>query len=64
MKIPTGLVPKAERFLKKASPTILTCIRAAGVVARRGWCRGYRYYGGQSDPESVEADPLGQPHQS
>ena len=33
MKIPTGLVPKAERFLKKASPTILTCIGAAGVVA-------------------------------
>ena len=33
MKIPTGLVPKVERFLKKASPTILTCIGAAGVVA-------------------------------
>ena len=33
MKIPTRLVPKAERFLKKASPTILTCIGAAGVVA-------------------------------
>lgn len=33
MKIPTGLIPKAERYLKKASPTILTCIGAAGVVA-------------------------------
>lgn len=33
MKIPTGLIPKAERFLKKTSPTILTCIGAAGVVA-------------------------------
>lgn len=33
MKLPTGLVPKAERFLKKSSPTILTCIGAVGVVA-------------------------------
>ena len=33
MKIPTGLIPKAEKFLKKHSPTILTCIGAAGVVA-------------------------------
>lgn len=33
MKILTGLVPKAERFLKKTAPTILTCIGAAGVVA-------------------------------
>lgn len=33
MKFPTGLIPKAERFLKKQSPTILTCIGAVGVVA-------------------------------
>lgn len=33
MKISTSLIPKAEAFLKKTSPTILTCIGAAGVVA-------------------------------
>ncbi len=32
MKFPTGLIPKAERFLKKSSPTILTCLGAIGVV--------------------------------
>lgn len=33
MKLPIGLVPKAKRFLKESSPTILTCIGAVGVVA-------------------------------
>lgn len=33
MKIPTGLIPKAEKYFKKHASTILTCIGAAGVVA-------------------------------
>jgi hypothetical protein len=39
------LDPKIGRSLKKASPTILTCIGAAGVVATRG-------SGCQGNPES------------